>query len=184
MSRTLAIGLWTAAAALTFSACEAPTAVEAPAAPTAAVADAVRQAWDGARLNVRESADLMPEADYDFAPVDGVRGFGAILAHIAGANYVFCSAARGEPAPYAEDAFEASATTKDAILDESRAYCDEAYAAATDASLADPVALPFGGGDGPRAGALLGNVAHLDEHYGNLVTYFRLKGIVPPSSRR
>jgi hypothetical protein len=38
-------------------------------------------------------------------------------------------------------------------------------------------------GKGTRAQALMGNIGHLNEHYGNLVTYFRIKGIVPPSSR-
>jgi hypothetical protein len=70
------------------------------------------------------------------------------------------------------------------VLEESMAYCDAAYQAATDTSLAETVEQPFGGGPGPRAAALLGNIDHLNEHYGNLVTYFRLNGIVPPSSRR
>jgi hypothetical protein len=70
------------------------------------------------------------------------------------------------------------------VLAESLAYCDAAYDEATDRSLADLVAQPFGGGMAARAGALMGNVSHLNEHYGNLVTYFRMRGIVPPSSRR
>lgn len=44
--------------------------------------------------------------------------------------------------------------------------------------------MPFGMGKGTRASALPGNVGHLNEHYGNLLTYFRIKGLVPPSSRR
>ena len=44
--------------------------------------------------------------------------------------------------------------------------------------------MPFGMGKAARARALLGNIGHLNEHYGNLVTYFRAKGIAPPSSRR
>jgi len=154
---------------------------------TNAVSASIRQAWQAARRNIAESADVMTEADYGFRPVDTVRTFGEILTHVAGANYVFCSAARGEEPPHAEDAFEQSVTSRDEIikvLGESLVYCDEAFEAATDMSLAGSVAQPFGGGEGPRAAVLLGNIGHLNEHYGNLVTYFRIKGIVPPSSRQ
>jgi DinB superfamily len=150
------------------------------------VGDALRSSWTGARLNIKESADLMPEADYAFKPTPEVRSFGAILAHLAGANYVFCSAARGEKSPHPEDEFEKSATTRAAIvkaLGDSLTYCDAAFAP-DDATLTEMVDQPFGGGKGPRAAALIGELGHMNEHYGNLVTYFRLKGIVPPSSRR
>jgi uncharacterized damage-inducible protein DinB len=151
------------------------------------VAQAVRASWNGAKQNIQESANVMPDAGYAFKPADTVRTFGQILAHIAGANYVFCAAAKGEKAPHAEDEFEKSATTRAAIikaLDASMAYCDAAFAEADDKSLGAPIEMPFGMGKGTRASALLGNIGHLNEHYGNLVTYFRLKGMVPPSSRR
>jgi DinB family protein len=156
-------------------------------APANPVSAAVKQFWDGAKRNMRESADVMPEANYAFKPVDTVRSFGAILAHVAGANYVFCAAAKGEKAPFEEDYFEKSATTRAAIvkaLGDSLAYCDAAYGALTDARGAELVDGPFGGGKTARAGVLMSNAGHLQEHYGNLVTYFRIKGIVPPSSRR
>jgi uncharacterized damage-inducible protein DinB len=151
------------------------------------VAQAIRASWDGAKKNIQESADQMPEANYGFKPVDGVRTFGQILAHIAGANYIFCAAAKGEKSPHAEDAFEKNATTRAAIikaLGESLTYCDSAFAAANDKTLGAAIEMPFGMGKGTRAAALLGNTGHLNEHYGNLVTYFRIKGLVPPSSRR
>ena len=159
------------------------------AAPPAAnpVSDAIRQTWTGAKTNIKESAELMAEADYGFRPVDSVRTFGQILAHVAGANYVFCAAAKGEKAPHAEDEFEKSATTKAAIvkaLDDSLAYCDGVYTGLTDASAGQVFTMPFGMGDHARSFALISNTGHLAEHYGNLVTYFRIKGIVPPSSRR
>jgi hypothetical protein len=151
------------------------------------VSKSVRAAWDGAKKNVRESADLMPEANYGFKPVDGVRTFGQILAHVAGANYVFCAAAKGEKPPHGEGDFEKSATTRAAIvkaLGESLVYCDGAFASVDDKTLGAPIDMPFGMGQGTKASALLANTGHVNEHYGNLVTYFRLKGMVPPSSRR
>lgn len=152
-----------------------------------AISSAVRAAWDGAKRNLVQSAEVMPESDYAFRPVDSVRTFGQILAHVAGANYVFCSAAKGEKPPFAEEAFEKTATTRQQIikaLNDSVGYCDSAYAALDDRRAAEIVELPFGMGKGARAMPLMLNTGHVQEHYGNLVTYFRIKGIVPPSSRR
>jgi len=150
------------------------------------VTSVLTSAWNGAKRNIHDSATEMPEDGYAFKPVDTVRTFGQILAHVAGANYEYCSAARGEKSPYSEDHFEKTATTKAAIvkaLDDSLAYCDQAFATATDARLGEMVSGAFGGGSTPRAAALVGNTTHLNEHYGNLVTYFRIKGMVPPSSQ-
>jgi uncharacterized damage-inducible protein DinB len=146
----------------------------------------VSKAWDGAKKYVQSSAELMSEENYGFKPVDTVRTYGEIIAHLAGANYIFCSAAKGEPSPHAEDEFEKSAKTKADIqkaLDGSIAYCDGVYSAMDDKSLAEVVDLPFGMGKGSRARMLLLNTGHNLEHYGNLVTYMRMKGVVPPSSR-
>ncbi len=150
------------------------------------VAASIRTAWDGGKRNLTRSSELMPEADYSFRPVDSVRTFGQILAHVAGANYVFCSAAKGEKSPHAEAAFEKTATTRAQIikvLNDSIAYCDAAYAALDDRRAGETVDLPFGMGKGARALPLMLNSGHLQEHYGNLVTYFRIKGMVPPSSQ-
>jgi uncharacterized damage-inducible protein DinB len=151
------------------------------------ISQAIKGTWDGAKRNVNESAAQMPDADFAFKPTDQVRTFGQILAHIAGANYVFCSAARGEKSPFAEDHFEKIGKAKADIvkaLNESMAYCDAAYTSLTDRSAAESIAMPFGMGNAARASALINNAVHLQEHYGNLVTYFRIKGMVPPSSRR
>lgn len=146
---------------------------------------AMRSAWSGAKQNVRRSADVMPEAKYHFKPVDTVRTFGALLAHIAGASYEFCAAAKGEKTPHAEDEFEKSAKTKADIvkaLDGAIAYCDEVYKGLDDAKAAQIVGGAFGGPQGARAANLIGNTIHFQEHYGNLVTYLRINGLVPPSS--
>ena len=150
------------------------------------VSQSLRDNWNDARRNIKESADLMPEVSYSFRPVDSVRTFGQILAHVAGANYMFCGAAKGEKSPHGEDDFEKSATTRAAIikaLNDSLAYCDAAYAGFDDRKAGEPVEMPFGPGRGPRVAPLIANIGHVNEHYGNLVTYFRIKGIVPPSSR-
>jgi uncharacterized damage-inducible protein DinB len=150
------------------------------------ISDSVRSQWVTAEKNIHDSAVDVPEALYGFKPVDPVRTFGQIVAHTAGANYEFCAAAKGEKSPQAEIAFE-SLATKAAIVkayDDSVVYCDAVFRALTDKSAGDPITMPFGMGKASRVNALLADIAHLSEHYGNLVTYMRLKGIVPPTSRR
>jgi uncharacterized damage-inducible protein DinB len=154
--------------------------------PAQPVSDALRSAWDSAKKNIRDTADVVPEATYAFSPVPGtVRTLGQIIGHVAGANYEFCAAAKGEKSPHPEAAFEKLAT-KAALIkawDESVTYCDAVFKGLTDKSAGEPIDMPFGMGKGVRTSALIGNIGHLNEHYGNLVTYMRLKGIVPPTSR-
>ncbi len=153
---------------------------------TASASAALKQGWNSAKVNIRESATMMDEANYTFKPVDTVRTYGQILAHVAGAGYVFCSAAKGEKSPYEEDHFEKNATGKAAIVkavNDAIAYCDSAYEAMTDVKAAETIDLPFGMGKGSRSFPLTINYGHFMEHYGNIVTYLRIKGMVPPSSR-
>jgi uncharacterized damage-inducible protein DinB len=164
---------------------QAPTLSRPPAANP--ISDSLRGAWNSVKGNIKESADLMPPADYRFKPTPKVRSFGEILAHVAGASYVFCAAAKGEKTPFAEDYFEKRATTKAEIVkatNDAIAYCDGAFQALTDTMAGQMVNAPFGSGLVPRTNPLVGQIGHDQEHYGNLVTYFRLKGLVPPSSRR
>jgi uncharacterized damage-inducible protein DinB len=127
------------------------------------------------------SAEKMPEENYGFKPADTVRGYGQIVGHVADAQYLFCSAVRGEKAPDLK--IEQSKTTKTdlvASLKEAFAYCDKAYDGMTDASGSE--LIKFFGNDAPKLGVLYFNNMHNSEHYGNLVTYLRMKNIVPPSS--
>ena len=160
----------------------APQAPAPPSPPLDPISQAIKATWDGAKRNLKESAEQMAEPDYAFRPTDQVRTFGEILAHVAGANYVFCAPARGEKTPFSEGHFEKTVKTKAEIskaIDDSIAYCDAAYTALTDRSAAEIIT-----GNAARASTLIRNTIHVQEHYGNLVTYFRIKGIVPPSSRR
>jgi len=151
------------------------------------ISDGVRSQWNGVKRNIQQSAELMPEASWDYRPTDGVRSFGEIVAHVAGASYAICAAAKGEKAPYAEDYFEKNAKGRAAITkagSDAIAYCDAVFTALTDATAGQMVTNPFGEGQIPRVQALVLQIGHDNEHYGNLVTYFRMNGIVPPSSRR
>lgn len=150
------------------------------------ISAAMRSQWSTVKGYLQRSAELMPESSYAFRPVDSVRTFGQILAHVAGANYEFCAAAKGEKSPHREADFERTATTRAQIikaLNDSIAYCDTAYGSVTDRSAAEETTMPFGMGTSARAEVLMMNTGHVNEHYGNLVTYFRIRGIVPPSSQ-
>jgi uncharacterized damage-inducible protein DinB len=127
------------------------------------------------------SAEKMPDENYAFRPTDSVRNYGQIVGHVADAQYSFCSIALGVDNPRPD--VEKTKTTKPELisaLKEAFAYCDKAYDGLTDATAAQPVKL-FGN-DAPRLGALEVNLMHNFDHYGNLATYMRLKGIVPPTS--
>jgi len=133
---------------------------------------------------IMATAQDLDDTMYAYRPTDEVRTAGQILAHVADAQFSFCSAAAGEANPQGSTSFEQTATTKAAIVAALRqgfAYCDGVYARTTDANASRGV--DFMTGPSTTGGVLAFNSAHNYEHYGNLVTYMRLNGIVPPSSR-
>jgi uncharacterized damage-inducible protein DinB len=160
----------------------APLHAQAPAASGTAAVTAVRGQWQGMSNYILQSAQDMPEAKYSYRPTPEVRTFGELIGHVAGAQNMICAVAQGEQPP-AEDAVETSATTKEALIEAlraSNAYCAKAYAM-SDAASQTPADL-FGQKT-TRLGVLVLNATHDAEHYGNIVTYLRINGMVPPSSR-
>jgi|SRR5579871_2163688 len=129
------------------------------------------------------AAEKMPEENYSFKPTPEVRSFGQLVGHVADAQYGFCSTAIGEPNPM--KAIEKTKTSKAdlvAALKDAVAYCNKAFAGMTDAQGSQTVKMM--NYDVARLTVLSVNTAHTDEHYGNIVTYLRIKNIVPPSSER
>ena len=140
------------------------------------------------RRDLLEAAEAMPAADYAFKPTPQIRSFAELVGHVANANNYFCSMAKGEPPPQTVN-FERTLTDKAALvkaLGSSLSYCDAVYKETTDANANQPVKIagPGGSGQSTRALVLMFNVTHNNEHYGNVVLYLRLKGIVPPSTAR
>ena len=147
--------------------------------PASPVAD-IRVHWRTMSGFVLQVAMDVPAEKYSFKPAPEVRSFGELFAHVAGAQSMFCAIALGEQPP-AEDAVTAS--TKPGLIEalkQSDLNCERAYAQ-TDAAVASNVNV-FGT-QRSRLYALMMNVMHDGEHYGNLVTYMRMNGMVPPSSR-
>lgn len=160
----------------------APALAQQPAADTSYTAT-VRARWNAIKRNIAGSAQSMPEAGFAFKPAPDVRTFGQLLGHLANEHYMFCSMLKGEPNPQEKVDFEKKTTKAEFVKDinDSIAYCDAAYAALKDdAKMTGPYAP--GKRDTPF-NLMLMNVTHDSEHYGNLVTYLRMKGIVPPSSQ-
>ena len=131
--------------------------------------------------NVMGSIEKVPEELWSFQPTKDVRTFGQLFAHIADGQYEFCGVA--SEGNVVDKGIEKTAKTKAEITDALKRafqYCENAYAGMNDAKAAETV--KFFGMTITRLGAMDFNVAHNMEHYGNLVTYMRLKNIVPPSS--
>jgi uncharacterized damage-inducible protein DinB len=150
--------------------------------PSRASVAAARSSWMAAHNYIVRSAEQMNEADFAFKPVATVRSFGQIVAHVADDETGWCAQILGEPVKQTQ--FEKTLTAKADIVKAIRdagAYCEKAYGL-TDAQAAGVTTI--WGGQQPKIRGLMDNAAHDWEHYGNIVTYMRIKGMVPPSSQR
>jgi uncharacterized damage-inducible protein DinB len=156
-------------------------ASQAPAATANPITQSEKGLYGFVSGAVIAAAQKMPEENYSYKPTPEVRSFGQIVGHVADAQYMFCSAAVGESmAPKDIEKTKTSKADLIAALKEAQAYCMKTYAGMTDAKAAEGIKM-FGF-QMTRISALSLNTAHADEHYGNLVTYMRLKGLVPPTS--
>jgi uncharacterized damage-inducible protein DinB len=129
------------------------------------------------------AAQKMPEENYSFKPTPEVRSFGQLAGHVADASYMFCSLTLGEANP--AKGIEKTKTSKAdlvAALKDAVAYCNKAFESMTDVKGTEMV--KFMNFDMAKLTMLSLNTAHTDEHYGNMVTYLRIKGIVPPTSEK
>jgi len=139
--------------------------------------------WEQLTGHITTAAEDLPDSTYSYRPTAAVRSFGQIIGHVAGARYHICAAALGGPARE-EDEIERSRAAKGellAALKASTEYCARAYAQ-TDQAAQQRTKLV--GQERTRLFALGFNATHNAEHYGNIVTYLRLNGMVPPTSRR
>jgi uncharacterized damage-inducible protein DinB len=149
--------------------------------PSRAAVAAARDSWTAAHNYIVRSAEQMSEADFAFKPVATVRSFAQIVAHVADDEMGWCAQILGEPLKQTQ--FEKRLTAKADVIKAIRdagAYCEKAYGL-TDAQAAGVTTI--WGGQQPKIRGLMDNAAHDWEHYGNIVTYMRVKGLVPPSSQ-
>ena len=160
-------------------------AQEKPQAPATPPANPITQSEKGLYMFLSNAAvraaEKMPEENYSFKPTPDVRSYGQLVGHVADANYMFCAQAVGEANPNKN--IEKTKTSKAdlvASLKEAVAYCGKTYDGMNDTKGSEMV--KFFSFNLARLTLLSLNTAHTDEHYGNMVTYLRIKGIVPPTS--
>ena len=138
--------------------------------------------YNNTKKNLIGAAEKMPAEHFSFKPTSDVRSYAEIFGHIIDTNYYACAALRGEASPNKDD-LEKTLKTKDEVVKAVKAsfeYCDGAMKTLSEATLKET--FKSGTRDVPKTSPLLLLIAHSQEHYGNLVTYLRLKGLVPPSS--
>jgi uncharacterized damage-inducible protein DinB len=138
------------------------------------------------------AADAMPEDKFAFAPTGGefkgVRTFAQQIKHVAAVNYELGAAILEQkpPVDIGDESGPASVTSKADImkyLKDSFAYVHKAIATINDKNLVETVRSPFGEGSVSRLGLATSVAAHGFDHYGQMVVYLRMNGIVPPASR-
>lgn len=148
-----------------------------------ATAPSLKGFYDYGKRNIIGAAEKMPAENFSFKPTPEVRSFAELFGHIINTNYFACAALKGEGNTHKDDDFEKTAKTKEEVVKAVKAvfdYCDGAFKNLTDGTLKETT--KSGTRDVPKASPVVLVVAHDMEHYGNIVTYMRLKGIVPPSS--
>ena len=116
---------------------------------------------------VTKAAEMVPADKYSYRPVDTVRTFGQLIAHITDSYNYFCANGVGNKVEWS-DLVEKGATDKDTLLPklkEAVGRCNTAYSS-----------------NNAQLGPLFTNVSHTSLHYGNIITYMRMLGMKPPSS--
>jgi uncharacterized damage-inducible protein DinB len=181
-------------AVLALVAVAAPAAAQQPPAPQPPapvdLATHLKNQHATIKRNLAGAAEKMAEADYGFKPAgvaDEVRTYGQFIVHLINANNAFCARAQSTaPKPAMDEKGTYTKADLAKALGEALAVCDAAHAALTAANASELLTVQGRGGTTQvaRANPLISNLGHNWEHYGNLVTYLRAKGIVPPSSDR
>ena len=167
------------------------TAQMAPPPPATTLGEALQFNLNIAKMEFTSAAEAMPEDKYSFAPKDGefkgVRTFAQQVKHVAAVNYMFGSGILGEKSPVelGGESGPDSIKTKAEItkfLNDSFVYLDKALASVNDKNALDQIQSVF-----PMKVARLSlasfSTTHPFDHYGQMVVYLRMNGIVPPASR-
>jgi uncharacterized damage-inducible protein DinB/uncharacterized protein YciI len=153
-----------------------------PTLPAVLISD-TRANYDAVAKYLLDAARKMPDEGYAFRPSPDVRTFAQLVGHVAEAQYIACSLVRGEE--YKPRGIEQNLPAKAelvAALETAVGFCRESWNRFVPGAMADPVTL-FGQRR-TKLGAMDIATAHAFEHYGNMTTYLRMKGIVPPSSAK
>ncbi|HKN18076.1 MAG TPA: DinB family protein [Candidatus Sulfotelmatobacter sp.] len=156
--------------------------VKPPDSPSKVVLDS----WNDIGRKLIATAEDFPEDKYDFKPTPAQRSFAEQLLHAAGANYYFTYAVRGDKTKVDENPSRSVYKTKaDVVAFVKKSFADGAAAikAKGDSGMNDLIVDPFAHQQARVYDWAYGFIEHSGEHYGQLVVYYRLSGLVPPESR-
>jgi uncharacterized damage-inducible protein DinB len=149
----------------------------------------LRDAFTRNSSTILRTAEKMPEENYGMRPGPQmeVRTFGQQLGHVANYNYLWCSQSKGEKNPNAGNDLAKLPTKVEFIkaLTDAFAYCSGAYGSLTDTTGAEMIDITQENGRTTRnlrMALLILNYGHNNEIYGSMVSYLRMKSIVPPAS--
>jgi uncharacterized damage-inducible protein DinB len=164
---------------------QAAPAKDAAPKPPDSPSKAVLDSWNDIGRKLIAMAEDFPEDKYDFKPAPAQRTFAEQLLHAAGGNYYFINPAKGLKAP-AGDPKRTEYKTKAAVVDYvKKSFADGAdlLKSKGDAGLNDLFVDPFANQQARISDGAWGLIEHAGEHYGQLVVYYRVSGLVPPESR-
>jgi uncharacterized damage-inducible protein DinB len=154
--------------------------------PADSPSQAVLATWNEIGRKLIAMAEDFPEDKYDFKPVPAERSFAEQLLHAANANYFFTNLAMNKPVPTEENPKRSDYKTKaDVVAFVKKSFADGAVAikAKGDKGMSDLIIDPFEHQRVRISDAAYGFIEHCGEHYGQLVVYYRVAGMVPPESR-
>lgn len=182
--------MFAAVAALSLAQAPAVTSAQPqqPPAPLPGLIAEVKTIYTGVHTNITKAVEQFPADKLTWQPTPAVRSWARLIGHITDDNNGACYLLAGETSrPARVDTLDtqespANKLSKDDLFKgykESVDRCTKAFAAVTEANMAERNG-PTGGRS--RIGALIYNTSHTNEHYGNIVTYMRLNGMVPPST--
>jgi len=146
----------------------------------------VLDSWNDVGRKLTAMAEDFPEDKYDMKPTPAQRSFAEQLLHAAGANYFFINLAKGEKPPAEEDPKRDKYKTKaDVLAFVKKSFADGAAAiqAKGDKGMSELIVDPFAHQQVRISDMAYGFIEHSGEHYGQLVVYYRVAGLVPPESR-
>ena len=146
----------------------------------------VLDSWNEIGRKLVAMAEDFPEDKYDFKPTPAQRSFAEQLLHAAGASYYFTNPVMGQKPPAGEDPKRDQYKTKaDIVAFVKKSVVDGAAAIQSkgEKGLMQTVVDYFPHQETRVLDMAYGLIEHSGEHYGQLVVYYRLAGLVPPESR-
>jgi uncharacterized damage-inducible protein DinB len=154
--------------------------------PGPSASQAVLSQWNEIGRKLIAMAEDFPEDKYDFKPTPAQRTFAEQLLHVTSSMYYFTDPAMGQKPRYGEDPKRDGLKTKAEIVAFARKSVEDGAAVIKskgDKGMSEPVADPETKQQEQISDLAYSLTEHSGEHYGQLVVYYRVAGLVPPESR-